>query len=162
VAVFNNTTSELPESQIEYHDNGGGRRIITLLIYVVLALAVAALVVFAGRWIYHKVSNNDSNPAPTTISTPSTSQKSTSSPPTASPTPTSKAPTTYTSPQPTTPPSSSTKSKPSTTSPTASTPTPTTLPNNGPGEIIALFIGTSFVAAFLHFTIKLRNVAKNV
>jgi cytoskeletal protein RodZ len=162
VAVFNNTTSELPESQIEYNDNSGGRRIITLLIYIVLALAVAALVVFAGRWVYHKVSNN-SNPAPTTISTPNPSQNTATSPPTASPTPTpspaptSKAPATT----PATPPSSSSSST-NKKSPTATTPTPTptTLPNNGPGEMIALFIGTSFAAAFLHFTVKLRKISK--
>jgi hypothetical protein len=47
--AFNNT-SELPDSQIEYRDNeSGGRRLITLLIYIVLALVVATLVFFAQQ-----------------------------------------------------------------------------------------------------------------
>jgi cytoskeletal protein RodZ len=164
--AFNNT-SELPDSQIEYRDNeGGGRRLVTLLIYIVLALVVATLVVFAGRWVYHKFSNN-SAPAPTTVSPKSTNQGIKT--PTPVPSPTSKAPGTATAP-PATPPSSSSssgakKSSGSSTAPTTTTPTPaptpTSLPNNGPGEIIALFIGSSFAAGFLHFTVKLRKIAKD-
>jgi hypothetical protein len=40
-------------------------------------------------------------------------------------------------------------------------PQPSTLPNNGPGEDIALFVGTTFIAATLHFMFTLRRAAKS-
>jgi hypothetical protein len=170
--AFNNT-SELPDSQIEYRDNDGGRRLVTLIIYIVLALVVATLVVFAGRWVYHKVSNN-SGPAPTTVSPQSINQgNKTTTPSPASKTPSMAStppPSSYTTPPPSptpnkstspSPSSSSTKKTAGTTAP-STTPTPTSLPNNGPGEIIAIFIGTSFMAALLHFTTALFRSSKNL
>jgi cytoskeletal protein RodZ len=176
MAVFNNTSSELPESQIEYHDGDGGRRIVTLIIYIVLALAVATLVVFAGRWVYHKVSNN-SGPTPTTIAPQGTKQGSistntspaspspnSSNPQTPAPSPsqTGKSPTTYSNPSPTPPPNSSGSQSNGKSNPApAPTPTPTSLPNNGPGEVVALFAGTSLVAGTMHFIAASRKLAKD-
>jgi cytoskeletal protein RodZ len=154
--AFGNSSSELPESQIEYRNPDSGHRLVSLIIYIVLALVVAALVVLAGRWIYHRVSNN-SGPAPTTIA-PKDVKQGASAP---SPSPSTKTPA-YSSPTPTPPPSSSSGGAKKTTPSPTPTPTPTALPNNGPGEAIALFLGTSFVAAFLHFTIKLRKIAKTI
>jgi cytoskeletal protein RodZ len=147
-------SSELPESQIEYRNPDSGRRLVSLIIYIVLALVVAALVVLAGRWVYHRVSNN-SGPAPTTIAPKGVKQGVT----TPTPSPSTKTPA-YTNPAPTPPPSSSSGGAKNPAPTTSPTPTPTALPNNGPGEAVALFLGTSFVAAFLHFTIKLRKLAK--
>jgi cytoskeletal protein RodZ len=147
MAVFNNSSSEIPESQIEYNDNNGARRWVVLLVYIVLALVVATLVVLAGRWVYHKVSNN-SGPAPTTIAPQGTNQGVTTSPNPATPSPTNK------SPNPSPPPSSGSKTttpNPSSgnkaTSPAPSTPptTPNSLPNNGPGEMIAAFLGATLL-----------------
>ena len=161
--AFGNT-SELPDSQIEYRDTNGGRRWVALLIYIVLALAVATLVVFAGRWVYHRVSNN-SGPTPTTISPQNTKKGATTPKP--SPAPTSKAPATTSkpapAPAPTPAPSAGTNKSSGTATPAPTpAPSPTSLQNTGPGEIIALFIGTSFVAGFLHFTVKLRKIAKSI
>jgi cell division septation protein DedD len=147
-------SSELPESQIEYRNPDSGRRFVSLIIYIVLALVVAALVVLAGRWIYHKVSNN-SGPAPTTIAPKDVKQGTT----TPNPSPSTKTPA-YSNPTPTPPQSSSSGGAQKVTPTPSPTPTPTALPNNGPGQAIALFLGTSFVAAFLHFTFKLRKLAK--
>jgi cytoskeletal protein RodZ len=165
--AFSNSSSELPESQIEYHDNSGARRWVVLLIYVVLALVVATLVVFAGRWVYHKVSNN-SSPAPTTLSPQKTSQGTQTSPTPSSNTP-SPAPN---STKPGTPAQNQSGNSSSGTSSVAGNktpgntakpaPQPTTLPNNGPGQAIALFVVTTFVAATLHFTAALRRAAKSV
>jgi cytoskeletal protein RodZ len=162
----NNASSELPESQIEYRDQNSGRRIVALIIYIILALAVAVLVVLAGRWIYHKVSNN-SGPTPTAVTPQATNSGNKTSPSPATPA--------------TPPPSASSKTrnsnqnksnnstgsssgssssgssangKSTTPSPTTQpSPQPTSLPNNGPGEVAALFIGTSVVAAGLHYAV---------
>jgi cytoskeletal protein RodZ len=160
VAVFNNSSSELPESQIEYRDESSARRWVSLIVYLVLALVVATLVVLAGRWVYHRFSN-DSGPAPTTIAPQGTKQGV--STPTPTPSPTTKTPTTYTNPTPPSPTSGGAKkATPTPTSPnTTPSPTPTALPNNGPGEAVALFLGVSFVSAFAHFIYKLRKIAQN-
>jgi cytoskeletal protein RodZ len=174
MAVFNNNSSELPESQIEYHDDRGGRRVVTLIIYIVLALAVATLVVFAGRWVYHKVSN-DSGPTPTAVAPQNTNQGNTSTAPnTAAPSSGSpnssssgsssanKAPATSNNPTPAPSPGTG-SSNGSTKHPSTSTPAPTpaALPNNGPGEVIALFAATTLVAGTLHFVAASRKLLKD-
>jgi cytoskeletal protein RodZ len=164
VAVFNNSSSELPESQIEYRDESSGRRIVSLIVYIVLALVVATMVVLAGRWVYHRFSNN-SGPAPTTIAPEGTKQGvTTPTPNPTSPSPSTKTPATGTAPTPTSPSPTyggNGKTTPAPSNNPTSTPTPTALPNNGPGDAIALFLGVSFVSAFAHFTYKLRKIAKS-
>jgi cytoskeletal protein RodZ len=181
MALFSrsNASSELPGSQIEYNNNEGGKRWVVLIVYIVLALVVATLVVFAGRWVYHKVSNN-SEPTPTTIAPQGVNQGSKSAPNSASPTSPSTSPAPGASPTPTsgtTPvPSGSPSGKSATPTPaptpstnksgnvgkTTPTPTPTSLPNNGPGEDIAIFLGVTFAAASLHFIVSLRKTARNI
>jgi cytoskeletal protein RodZ len=158
-----NAQSELPGSQIEYNNNEGGKRWAVLIVYIVLALVVATLVVFAGRWVYHKVSNN-SGPTPTTIAPQGTNQGAQSAPNTVSPTSPSTSPAPGASPSPssgkvTTPNSSTNKGGTIGKTPN---PTPTSLPNNGPGEDIAIFLGVTFVAASLHFVVSLRKTARNI
>jgi cytoskeletal protein RodZ len=136
VAVFNNSSSELPESQIEYRDESSGRRIVSLIVYIVLALVVATMVVLAGRWVYHRFSNN-SGPAPTTIAPEGTKQGvTTPTPNPTSPSPSTKTPATGTRSNSTSPSPSygGGKTTPAPTTSSDTTPTPTALPNNGPGE----------------------------
>jgi cytoskeletal protein RodZ len=154
--------SELPESQVEFREESPAKRWLTLLVYLVLALAVAVLVVLAGRWVYHKV-HNTSGPNPTAV-TPQGSQNTLSSPNS------SKNP----APAPTPAPSSSNAgnsnpvrpgSNPPTPNPTplpasgksTPAPSPSTLPNNGPGDMAALFIGSSLAGAALHYLVILRK-----
>jgi hypothetical protein len=182
MALFNRNgaSSELPESQIEYNNTNGAKRWVVLLIYIILALVVATLVVFAGRWVYHKVSNN-SGPAPTTIAPEGTNQGTTSSP-----SPAEKAPSTSVTAPPTpntssnnkgatapSPPNSSNNKGTATPSPSSNkgtttpspsssstkpNPTPSTLPNNGPGEqAVAMFLAISIVSYGLHYAIHARR-----
>jgi hypothetical protein len=148
MAIFRREeTSELPESQVEFKDTSGARQWIALALYIVMALVVAILVVLAGRWVYHKLHNDSGpNPAPvapqatrpTQLASPNTTQKSptgtsgTNSSPTPAPTP------------------------PSSKRPT-STANPGALPNNGPGDVVALFVGVSLVAAGLHYAVALKR-----
>jgi cytoskeletal protein RodZ len=167
--------SELPESQIEYNNNEGGKRWVVLVVYIVMALVVATLVVFAGRWVYHKVSNNN-GPTPTTLAPQGTNQGAENAPNPVSPTPPSTSPTPSTTPTPSSNSSGkvTTPTPTPTTSPTPSTnkaggtgkvtpgPTPTSLPNNGPGEAIVLFLGVTFVAGSLHFIANLRKTTRSI
>jgi cytoskeletal protein RodZ len=159
--AFSNS-SELPDSQIEYRDTGGARRWVALLIYLVLALVVATLVVFAGRWVYHRVSNN-SSPAPTTLTPKSSNSSTKTSPSPAPPSSSSQNKAGSASPNSSSGSSSSATSGNKSTSNGAAKPAPqpSTLPNNGPGEDIALFVGTTFIAATLHFMFTLRRAAKS-
>jgi len=129
-----------------------------LLAAVVAILIISTALVFAGRWIYRSVHHKSSNPA---VSKPATSKKTPSSQPssgssqksTPSPSPSTNGSTRKTNPapSPTSPPGSS--SNP-TSPPTASN---QTLPQNGPGNVVALFVGTSLVVAGLHYLINLRR-----
>jgi hypothetical protein len=145
MAIFRRNTSELPESQVEYSDASGARQWIALAFYILLALAVAVLVVLAGRWVYHKV-HNSSGPNPAPVAPQGVTQA-----PLASPNTTKKA----------LPPSSTNKTPSPTPTPPApnrSTTTPGALPNNGPGDVVALFAAVSLAAAGLHYIVAIRRV----
>lgn len=102
------------------------RRWPMVVLYIVLALLVATAVVFTGRWIYQKVTDN--KPAPPA----GTSQGQAPAPPTEQkPTPTP--------------------------APGAGTSQGGQLPNNGPGDVVALFVGTALVVGGLHFIYNLRR-----
>jgi cytoskeletal protein RodZ len=173
MALFsNNAQSELPGSQIEYNNDQGGKRWVVLIVYIVLALAVATLVVFAGRWVYHKVSNN-AGPTPVSVAPQGTSQGTQSSP-----SPTSPAPSPSTSPSPSASSNSGSSSGKSSGSGSGSSssgstnqtktqtkttsPTPSSLPNNGPGEAILVFIAVSFTAALMHYVATTYKTAKHI
>ncbi len=189
MALFrrNSTPTELPEqAQVEYQDTNA-HRWPTLIAYIILALLVATLVVLGGRWVYHKVNDNNSPTTSTTQGTDkgvasdsssSDSNKTTTNPNPTSPTPSSSSssnnsgnssstgkstapsPTpTPTSPSPTTPQSSSSSSKGSTNGKSTTTPTPSSLPNNGPGQVIALFLGSSLLATTFYRFVLTRKSA---
>lgn len=123
-----------PVSAYEFHKHEG-RRWPTIIIFFVLALVVAALVVFGGSWVYKKITGSDTKlikPAPA-------GQNQT----------------------PPVPPAATTQPSGSVGGPgTNQTPTPaqnSQLPNNGPGDVVALFVGTALVVGGLHFLYSLRK-----
>ena len=123
---------QVPQYEYQEHE---GRRWPVVLMYVVLAFLVAATIVFTGRWVYQKVSNNNAKPAsPTT--TPQTQGQGAAPSPPADPLPSSPA-------------ASANQNVPVATS--------GQLPNNGPGDVIAIFVGTAAIVGGLHFIYSLRK-----
>ncbi|OGL35220.1 hypothetical protein A3F65_04230 [Candidatus Saccharibacteria bacterium RIFCSPHIGHO2_12_FULL_47_16b] len=112
---------------------GPGRRILMLIVYFLMALAVAVLVVFGGRWLYKTITKKDQ---PATTNQPAGNNV---------PQQPSPTPTTPTTPTPRPAPT------PSQTSQTSQ------LPNNGPGDIAAIFVGTAIAIGGLHYVISLRR-----
>ncbi len=106
------------------------RRWLMLLVYFLVALAVAVLVVLGGRWAYRSLTHKN-KPAPVQPAGDQTPQ-----PPASTPTPSPATP------QPSTPQGSDQAAQ---------------LPNNGPGDVIALFIGVSIIVAGLHYIVSLRR-----
>jgi uncharacterized membrane protein YraQ (UPF0718 family) len=146
MSIFSRSNgSELPsESQVEY-PNRTGRRWPVLVAYVIAALLVATAVVFIGRWVYHQVSNSDDS------KNVSTRQgiKSTN--------PSQQAPAQSAAPK---NPSGNGTATPPSKSGSPASPSPGNLPNNGPGEVIALFIGSSAIAATLHYAVTTRRLER--
>jgi hypothetical protein len=105
-----------------------GRRWPTILAFVLLAFLVTLLVVFTGRWIYNKTTHKTSK-----TTAPETSN-------------TSALPATPT-------PSTSTGG----VTAQSTTSTSSQLPNNGPGDVAAIFVGTALAMGGLHFLYNLRK-----
>lgn len=149
MALLRRRSDETGVSQVEFNQPSE-RRWPLLLAYLLAAVLVALILVFGGRWVYRKVTNNEPAPAPNPVqpagtnlpAQPDTSRESGGSSPSPSPTPT---PSTPSSPNP------GTNQNP--------TPPSGQLPNNGPGDVIALFVGTSLAAAALHYIVSLRRSA---
>jgi hypothetical protein len=136
------TDSELPTSQVEYQETTE-RRWPTLVGYMLLALLVATFVVLGGKWVYNRFADSaDETPKPVSIDSErkkaANEDKKTTKEDSSS---------------------SSTKSQgeSSENDNKSTSPTPSSLPNNGPGEVIALFVGTSLAAAGLHYIVSLRR-----
>ena len=99
-----------------------------LLALTIAALAFAILVVFGGRFIYHKL-HHPLNPAPASSSSLPKSFSSSSAP------------------------TSGSVTKPG----SSSSSTNQQLANSGPGDVVAIFVASSFAAASLHFIVSLRK-----
>jgi len=123
-----------PISPAEFHEHQG-RRWPAILMYLILALLVAALVVFAGRWIYRSATHQSSK---TNKPASSNQSRTPSLPPATSQTPATGAGSTQ----------SQTTGQPAANS---------QLPNNGPGDVVAIFIGTALAVGGLHFLYNLRK-----
>ena len=168
--------SELPKSQIEYQEQqhgGTAKHWLTLIAYIILAFIIAVLVVLAARGIYHKVhhvkntntsSTSQSSTQGATSQPNSNSNKTGTSSSNANSGGTNKSGSSGSSGS-----SSSTTQSQSGSSAgsgshpsggTSTTQTPSTLPNNGPGDIIAIFAGTSIVASGLHFIVAQKRRKK--
>ncbi len=121
----------------------------TLLGYLAAAFVVAVLVVFGGRFIYHKVNNSQSKNTPSSA----TNNKKTNLTPSsgAVSAPTGQSPNS----SPTTP-SSGSKPTASNNSPTA-TPNPDSLPNSGPGQVASVFMLGTLSGMGLHYIVRRRH-----
>lgn len=114
-----------------------GRQWLMLLVYLLIALVVAAGVVLGGRWVYNNVRDEPAQEVTTTTSDRENE----------SPAPTGNQP--GTSPGTTTNP------------PPTPTPNPSTqggqIADTGPGDTVAIFVGVSTVMAGLHYIITRRR-----
>lgn len=134
------TPPETPPPIIsQIRTRGESRQWIMLFIYMLIALIVAAGVVLGGRWVYNQVRDNE--PAKETATTtdkapeaPSTSSNQTGA-------------------------SSEEDSDQFTPAPPGTSSLDRELADTGPGEVIALFIGSTVVAMGLHYIVNLRRSA---
>jgi cytoskeletal protein RodZ len=117
-------------------------------VYMIIALLFALAVVFFGRWLYHRI-HKSSTPAPTsqpaaapaTPSTPSNNSSNSSTQNTSNNSSNSSS-------------SNSTPAQNSTT-----TPSNGQVPNTGPGNVVALFVGTAVLIGGLHYVYSLRRIS---
>lgn len=110
---------------------GGQPGWLRLVVYGLAAFVVAIALVFGGRWLYRSIHHSPGQVVQQPSNTPKlTTPKSPPSPSSGSQTPSNTSPS----------PNSNTK-----------------LPQNGPGDVVALFVGTSLAAAGLHYLFQLRR-----
>lgn len=128
----------------EFHENPG-RRWPTVIGYMLAALLVAIAVVYLGRWIYHKTTHRS------TI-TPAANSNKVPAVPTGAATPNQSQPSTTANPNLGTNSNSSTSQNQ--TSPSTA---PGQLPNNGPGDVVAIFLGASLIFGGLHYLLSIRR-----
>jgi cytoskeletal protein RodZ len=124
-------------SQVEVKSSGRPGWLI-LLAALVAVLIISTGLVFAGRWVYRSVHHKSAQPP---VSQPVSTNK-TAYPKRPSGSGTQNTP----QPSPTTQPS-----------PSASNNQTGSLPQNGPGNVVALFVGTALTAAGLHYLVNLRR-----
>lgn len=136
----------------EFHERPG-RRWPTALGYLLAALIVAIIVVYLARWIYHKVSpanKPSSSPASNVGGNPPPPQPAT---PSQAPAASGQSP--------------SSASSSGLSANTGQTGQPSTgqygvsgqLPNSGPGDVVAIFVGVSLIFGGLHYLVSLRRHA---
>jgi hypothetical protein len=103
---------------------------VALILYALGAFVIAVALVFGVRWIYRSIhhSNQTTAPQPVSVSQPTKKSKSSSS-------------------------SNSSHQSQSDSDSNGSQ----SLPDNGPGDVAALFVGTSAVAAGLHYFVRTRR-----
>ena len=129
MALFKRQSSNPSEvSQVEYNQPSG-RRLPMLFIALAVALLVALALFYGARWVYRSIFDSD-EPEPVSVQTTGDSTLS---------------------------PQENATPQPSPTPTTTPTPNPNALPNNGPGDVAAIFAGTSLAAAGLHYIISLRR-----
>ncbi|MBI2007797.1 hypothetical protein HYS85_00970, partial [Candidatus Saccharibacteria bacterium] len=116
-----------------------GRQWMMLLIYMLIALVVAAAVVLGGRWVYNQVRDNE--PAKETATT------------------TDKVPETPATSSNQSDASSEEDSDQSTPAPSSTSSQDSELADTGPGEIMALFVTTAIAAAGLHYIYQPRRAS---
>lgn len=136
MAIFRRKNSNIDTdgvSQIEFPSNTG-RRWPMLFVALAAALIIALGLFYGGRWAYRSIFSDDEPAIP---AEQTAKEDNTSTQPQATPQPT---------PAPSTSPGNG-----------GAAATPDRLPNNGPGEVVALFIGTSLAAAGLHYIVTLRR-----
>ena len=130
-------TATLPEGRTEH-----GQSLVRLAVAIVAGIILIILIVLLARWIYHAAHNSEPTPTPApSVSTPATSNTDQNQPSSSN---SGSAPTASPNNQ-----------------PAASSSSQTKLPNNGPGDVIGIFIGASLAAAGLHYIVSLRRFVKD-
>lgn len=137
----------LPEPEPRYHTatlpvekSEHGQGIVRVLASILVGLILIVLIVLLARWIYHKAHH-----ASETVTPPTTQQ----SPATSSNKNVSGARPGSGTPQTASPNNPSASSTPSTTD--------QQITNTGPGDIAAIFAGTTLAAAGLHYILSVRR-----
>jgi len=142
--------SVLPEPEQRYHTatlpvekSEHGQGLIRIVASILVGLILIVLIVLLARWIYHKAHHaSETTPPPsTTLKVPSSasSNKNTSGSRPGSGTPQTASPNN----------SSNSTSTPSTNN--------QQITNTGPGNVAAIFVGTTLAVAGLHYIISLRR-----
>jgi hypothetical protein len=120
-----------------------GQSILQTIIMVIGGIILVILLVLFARWVYHKVHNNDQINTSGTVQAPEYSSGSNQSGASTQP---------------------STQNNPSSSSSStsgSSSQNGKTITNTGPGNVVAVFAGTTLAAAGLHYIISLRRFNKN-
>lgn len=125
-----------PEPVVHVMHEQDKRHLPTLVGYILAAFLVAIAVVWFGRWLYQKTTHKIPQPTPAANTNKVPAQ------------PTNNPPANSTSS------GSSTNVSPGSGSNTA---TNSQLPNSGPGDVVAIFIGASVVVGGLHYIYSLRR-----
>lgn len=136
----------------------------TLVVTIILAIGLF----FGGRWIYRKVVGNDSQSTAsnsnveqtTTDNQPESQQTSSASTnqPTPAPTPPASTPSAST-PSPT--PSPSTPTPPTSTPSTLAANTQSSLPNTGPGDVVAVVVAATVLGTITHYVVTNRRFSRS-
>ena len=144
--------SVLPEPEPRYHTatmpvekTEHGQGIVRILASILVGLILIVLIVLLARWIYHKAHHaSETTPTPsTTLKVPSaSSNKNTGGSRPGSGTPQTASPNNSSS---------------------ASTPSATNqqITNTGPGDVAAIFVGTTLAAAGLHYILSVRRFSRS-
>ena len=132
------TTATLPIERTEH-----GHAWLRLVATILAAIILIAVIVFLARWIYHSSHKKAVGTTSTTLKVPAASSSSNTSQTPAAPT--------------------SSSNPPQTSSGTPTTPgvTNTQITNTGPGNVAAIFVGSSLAAAGLHYIISIRRFSRN-
>lgn len=140
-------TEPVPQDQVEAHQaDEDGQSLLQTIVMVIGAIILVILLVLFARWLYHEVHHSDQSNTGGTVQLP---QESTN-------------PNTQTQPSPNQPSnnsggSSSSGGQASSTSQNGGKP----LANTGPGNVAAVFAGSTLAAAGLHYIISLRRFSRS-
>jgi cytoskeletal protein RodZ len=137
-----------PKTAIVPVENEHGQSWPQIIAAILIAIVLIVLIVLLARWIYHRTHQNSTSGSntgqKTTLNSPSAKNQS------AAPNSNSHS----SSPNPSSPSPSST---PNPSNPSPSSSNNQKISNTGPGNVVAIFVGTSLVAAGLHFMISVRR-----
>jgi cytoskeletal protein RodZ len=133
-------TEPVPQEKVVLpHQKEDGQSLVQTIVMIIGAIILIILLVLFARWVYHKVNSDQSDTAGTSQLPPESSSPSSQS---------------------------GVSTQPSTSStPSAGSTAPTTnqngqIANTGPGNVVAIFAGSTLAAAGLHYIISLRKFNK--
>jgi len=109
-----------------------GRRWLIIIMYLLAALIIAAAVVFLGRWIYRSATHDNTKKGTSVTQVQQQTPKQ---------------------------PATTGTGKPNGQAAQSGATTPNSLPNNGPGNLVAVFVVSAVAAGSLHYVVKRRQGA---